>query len=71
MKQEQKFYVEWKTDDYLRRGEIILGIEMPLTKRFDYVKDYVKEYWESITQAGTKVVVTKVKYLGTVLRISK
>lgn len=71
MKQEHKYYVEWKVDDYLQRGEIILGIEMPLTKRFPYIKDYVKEYWESITSAGTKVVVTKVKYLGTVMRISK
>ena len=70
MKQEQKYYVEWKTDDYLQRGEITLGIEMPLSKRFAYIKDYVKEYWESITSAGTKVEVTKVKYLGTVMRIS-
>ena len=70
MKTEHKYFVEWKVDDYLRRGEIILGIEMPLTERFPFVKDYIKEYWESISEAGRKVVVTKVKYLGTVSRIS-
>jgi hypothetical protein len=71
MKQEHKYYVEWRTDDYLRRSEVILGKELPMTERFPYIKDYIKEYWESITKAGTKVEVTKVKYLGTVMRISE
>ena len=70
MKQEHKYYVEYSLDDYLRKGEVVLGIDMPLTKRFPFIKNHIKEYFESITKAGTKVEVRTVKYLGTVLRIS-
>jgi len=70
MKTEHKYYVEWMVLDQLHKGEVILGKELPLTKRFPYIKDYIKEYWENITKKGTIVEVCKVKYVGTVLRIS-
>ncbi len=70
MKIEQKYYVEWTVNDQLHRSEVILGKEIPLTERFPYIKDYIKEYWESITKAGTRVKVTKIEYKGTVTRIS-
>lgn len=70
MKQEHKYYVEWTVNDQLYTSEVILGVKLPLTKRFPYIKDYVKKYWERITETGTKVVVRSVVYKGTVLRIS-
>jgi hypothetical protein len=70
MKQEHKYYVEWTVNDQLYTSEVILGVKLPLTKRFPYIKYYVKKYWERITETGTKVVVRSVVYKGTVLRIS-
>ncbi len=73
MKLDKKYYVEWSVEDHLHRSEVILPQEiadtLTIREYHNYVKDYIKEYYESITKVGTRVEIRSIKYMGTVLRI--